>query len=211
VSYRTKVDHLNGALCFCGAELHDWRLNQRNQGHVRVSGNCDSTQQMWSQFSCQVNSGRAVSTTDDTDGSCFLNVEAEHHSASQSDEYADLSSCAQKNRLRVSDKRTKVRHGTYAHENQRRENFILNTKSNGHHNAHIGFKAGVREVSHNIAECDWQKQKRFIFFCDCQVQQDKSYQNHNHVFPGQSGKAGVCPYGNECSHKAIHICILLLI
>jgi len=166
---------------------------------------------MWSQFSCQVNSGRAVSTTDDTDGSCFLNIEAKSHSTSQCYEYADLSSCAQEHGLRVSDKRTKVCHCAYAHENQRRENFVLNTKANCHHNPHIGFETGIREVSHNIAECDWQKQKRFIFFCNCQVQQDKSYQNHNDVFDSQRGKARVCPYGNECSHKAIHVCILLII
>ncbi|CDD80636.1 unknown [Dialister sp. CAG:357] len=175
MGYRTKVDHADLTLFFGGAKFHDRWLNQRNQGHVRVSGNCDSTQEVWSQFSCQVNSGRAISAADDADGSCFLDIEAEEHSACKGYEYADLSCSAQKNHFRVSDKRTKVCHCAYAHENQRRENFILNTKSNGHHNAHIGFKAGVREVSHNIAECDWQKQKRFIFFCNCQVQQDKSY------------------------------------
>ena len=208
---RTKVGHLDLSLFLGGEELHDRRLNQGHQGHVGVSCYGYSTPKVRSQFRSQVNGGRAISATDDTDGSCFLHIEAQEHSAGQCYEYADLGSCTQKHGLRVSDEGTKVGHGTYAHENQRRENFVFNTKSNSHHNAHIGFKTGIREVSHNIAKSDRHQQKRFVFFCDCQIEQDKSYQNHNDVFDGEGGKAGVSPYGNESSHKAIHNCILLIL
>ena len=176
VGYRTEVGHPDLSLFFGGAEFHDRRLNQRNQGHVGVCCYCNGAQKMGSQFGSQINSGRAVSATDDAD-------------------------------LGVGNQRTKVGHCTYAHENQRRENFILNTKTNGHHYAHIGFETGIREVSHNIAEGDRHQQKRFVLFCNSQIEEDKSYQNHDHIFPGQSGKAGVCPYRNKSSHKAIHVCI----
>ena len=115
------------------------------------------------QFGCQINRGRAVSTADDADGCCFLHIEAEEHSACQCNEYADLGSCTEKHGLWVGNKGTKVGHRTYPHENKGRENFILDPESNGHHNTHLIFKSGIREVGHDAAERDWKQQQRFIF------------------------------------------------
>ena len=115
------------------------------------------------QLGCQVNRGRAVSTADDANGCRFLHIEAEHHSACQRNEYADLGSCAEKHGLRVGQQRTEVGHRAYPHENKGRENFILDPKSDGHHDAHFIFKPGIREVGHDAAERDWEQQQRFIF------------------------------------------------
>ena len=115
------------------------------------------------QFGCQINRGRTVSTADDADGCRFLHIETEHHSACQRNEYADLGSCAKKHGLWVCNKRCKIRHGAYPHENKGRENFILDPESDGHHDAHFIFKPGIREVGHDAAERDWEQQQRFIF------------------------------------------------
>ena len=73
---------------------------------------------MGSQLRGDENSGRAVSTADDTDGSSFLSGKAQGHSAKECGKYAQLGSCAQKHILGVGDQRTKVGHGANAHENQ---------------------------------------------------------------------------------------------
>ena len=102
VTYRTKVDHLDLSLFLGRAHFHDWRLDERNQGHVAVCRYGDSTQEIGSQLGCQVNGCRAVSTADDADSGSLLYIEAKHHSACQCDKYADLGGRAEKHGLRVS-------------------------------------------------------------------------------------------------------------
>jgi len=205
VGNRTKGGHSDLTLFFGGAEFHDRWLDQRYQGHVGVCCYCDSAQKFRSQFGGEVNSGRAVGTTDDTDSCCLRCSEAEDHSACEGYEYADLSCCAQEHGLRVRDERTEVGHSAYAHEDQRREDFVFDTEADGHHDAHFVFESGVREVCHDVAECDWQKKQWFILFCDGEVQKYETYADHNDVFDGEVGKAGIGPYGNESSHKAVHV------
>ena len=102
MAYRTKVNHLDLSLFLGGHQLHNRRLDERNQGHVAVCRYGDSTQEIGSQLGCQVNGCRAVSTADDADSGSLLYIEAKHHSACQRNEYADLGSRAEKHGLRVS-------------------------------------------------------------------------------------------------------------
>ena len=69
---------------------------------------------MRSQLDRQVNGRRAISTADDTDGSCFLDIKAKHHCTSQRNEYAELCSSAHEDRGRIRNQRTEVGHCAYA-------------------------------------------------------------------------------------------------
>ena len=62
-------------LFLCGERLHDRRLDQRDQGHIGVGGHCNGSHQLRSQVIGNVNSGRAVSAADDTDGGCLSGCE----------------------------------------------------------------------------------------------------------------------------------------
>ena len=100
----------------------------------------------------QVDSRRAISTTDDADSTSFLHREAQEHSTHEGHEHANLSSCAQEQGNRTGQERTKVCHSTDAQENQRRENFIGNTIMNGLHKSRFREKTRAREISQNTAE-----------------------------------------------------------
>ena len=58
--------------------FHDWRLNDRHQGHIRICCHSDGSHQCClSQFTCQEDRGRAVSSTDDGDCCCCFSIESQ--------------------------------------------------------------------------------------------------------------------------------------
>ena len=75
---------------------------------------------MRGQFGRQPDRRRAVSAADDADGASFLRGKSQQRSADKSEEDTHLSSTAEKQRLGIGKKRTKVGRSTNAHENQAR-------------------------------------------------------------------------------------------
>ena len=116
----TRLNHLDLAVFLAGQKLHNRRLNQRNQRHIGVGGDCDGAEQLGCELVGQEDCRRTVCAADDADGRSLRTGEAEADRAEEGDENAELGSSAQKQALRVSDQRTKVGHCTDAHENQRR-------------------------------------------------------------------------------------------
>ena len=104
---------------FRGQGLHDRRLDNRHQRHVAVCRNRDGTQQVRGQLGGNIDSGGAVSTTDDADSTGFLVGEAQDLSANEGEEDAQLSSSAQQQAGGTCDQRLEVGHGTDAQEDQR--------------------------------------------------------------------------------------------
>ncbi len=73
------------------------------------------------QLTGQIDSCRAVSTTDDTDGCSFLSVESQSDSCEKCEEDTELCSSTHDQGFRVCDQRSEVRHGTYSQEDQGRQ------------------------------------------------------------------------------------------
>ena len=71
------------------------------------------------QLGGNIDSGGAVSTTDDADSTGFLVGEAQDLSANEGEEDAQLSSSAQQQAGGTCDQRLEVGHGTDAQEDQR--------------------------------------------------------------------------------------------
>ena len=111
--------HHDLTLFFGGQNFHDGRLDNRHQRHVAVRGNRDGTQQVRGQAGGDEDSGRAIGTADDADGSGFLVGEAQDFGANEGEEDAQLCGSAQQQAGRTCDQRLKVGHGTDAKENQR--------------------------------------------------------------------------------------------
>ena len=160
---------------------------------------------MGSHLGSQVNGSRAVSTTDDPDGGSFLHIEAQEHGPQQSHKHTDLGSSTQQQGLGVGNQRTKVGHGPYAHENQRREDFVFDPAQDQLHNAGIGFEPGPGYVGQNAPEGDRAQQQGFKAFDDGQVQQDAPYQHHHGIAPGKSHKPTVLDDRGQGYHKSIHV------
>ena len=66
--------HDDLTLFFSGQDLHDGRLDNRHQRHVAVRGNRDGTQQVRGQAGGDEDSGRAIGTADDADGTEFIQM-----------------------------------------------------------------------------------------------------------------------------------------
>ena len=209
MSHWTKIHHADLSLFLRGEELHNRRLNQGYQGHVGIRCHGYGTQKVGRQLGRQINRSGAVSAADDSDGCRFLHIEAQNHGTCQGHENADLGSSAEKHGFRVGNEGRKVRHSSHTHENQWRENFILNTKSNSHHDAHFRFKTGVGEIGHNVAKSNGHEQQRLIFLGNGQVQEHQAHQNHNDIFNRKRSKSRICPHRSKGSHKTIHNVYLL--
>lgn len=93
-------------------------LNDRDEGHVGISGNGDRTEQLGSQTGGDEDRGRAVSAADDTDGGGLLVSEAHELGTDIGHEDTELSGSAEQQGLGVRDQGTEVGHRADAHEDQ---------------------------------------------------------------------------------------------
>ena len=197
--YGTQLSHTNLTLALSGQQSHNGRLDHGNQRHIRVCCNCDRTKQLGSQLRGQVDSGRAVSTTDNTDRSSLSLIEAQSRSTDESQEDTHLSSCTKQEALGVSDQRTEIGHSTYAEEDQAGIDTQLNTQievvqqtSVVHKDIPVNVAAceqlrvehiRTRKVGEQHTECDGKHQHRLILLHDCQIHQQERYGNHNIIAP----------------------------
>ena len=99
--------HHDLTLFFGGQNFHDGRLDNRHQRHVAVRGNRDGTQQVRGQAGGDEDSGRAIGTADDADGSGFLVGEAQDFGANEGEEDAQLCGSAQQQAGRTCNQRSK--------------------------------------------------------------------------------------------------------
>ena len=192
-NFTRSIFHMDLAI-FPGSQgLHDRRLNDRDQGHIGISGNRDRAEHMRSDLGCDINGCRAVNGTDGTDGSGFSKTPAQlreqfgqNTAQDQGTVNTKLSGSAEDNHLRHRQQRTEVDHRTYTDEDEEREKFSGNTGIiDDFHEADTGIHAQVRQ---NTAETDGQQQGRFIFLDDGQCDQHKTNHKHDTVLPAEMVK-----------------------
>ena len=97
----TQRAHHDLALFLSGQNLHDGGLDDRNERHVRVSGNGDGAEQLGSETGGDEDRGRAVSAADDTDGGGLLIGEAHELGADIGHEDTELGGSAEQDRKSV--------------------------------------------------------------------------------------------------------------
>ena len=128
LAHLTESLHANLAFLVVGHQAHDRRLDERHKGHVGVSSHGDGADEVLCKFVRSEDGGRTVGTTDDTDGGRFTESKAtESHGAEHGREHAELSAATEEERTRVGDKRSEVRHGAHAQEDDGREEFQVET------------------------------------------------------------------------------------
>ena len=160
---------------------------------------------MGSHLGSQVNGSRAVSTPDDPNGRSFFHIEAQEHGTQQCHEHTDLSGSAQQQGLGIGDQGTKVSHGTYAHENQRREDFVFDPAQDQLHDTRVRLETGTGHVGQNAPESDRAQQQGLKALHDGQVEQYTAYQHHDGIAPGKSHKTTVLDDRSQGYHKSIHV------
>src|SRR5690554_1195558 len=144
LAHRAQLAHLDLALLLGGQRLHDGRLDHWHQRHVGVGRYRNRTQKVWSQNTGFIDGRRAVSTTDDTDGSRFQNGEVQNAGPVQQGRTqnrtkdTELSRCTQQQGLGVGQQRAEVGHRAYTHEDQQRPNGAANNH-------------GVEVIQHTVA------------------------------------------------------------
>src|SRR5690554_3012914 len=144
LAHRAQLAHLDLALLLGGQRLHDGRLDHWHQRHVGVGRYRNRTQKVWSQNTGYIDGRRAVSTTDDTDGSRFQNGEVQNAGPVQQGRTqnrtkdTELSRCTQQQGLGVGQQRAEVGHRAYTHEDQQRPNGAANNH-------------GVEVIQHTVA------------------------------------------------------------
>ena len=138
--------------------LHDRRLYDWNECHIRVGRYGDRANQVVSQFGCKVNSCRTVCSTDDTDGTGFLCIESQSDSREEGKEDAQLCSRSHEQGLRVRDQRTKVGHGSNAQEYQRRQDWFQHIEYGEYTSIRKFIGIGDPLVNNVVQEnsCHWQ-------------------------------------------------------
>ena len=111
--------HFRLPFLFGGQQLHQRRLDQRDQRHIGIGGDGDGGQIVRRQLGGQPDGGGAVRPADDPDGGRHLRREAEHADGQQErGENAELGRSPQQQGFRVGQKGTEVRHGADAQKDQ---------------------------------------------------------------------------------------------
>ena len=127
---RNRAQGLHADLAFLvvGHQAHDRRLDERDKRHVGVGRHGDRSDEVLCEFVRSEDGGRTVGAADDTDGGRFTESKAtEGHGTEHGREHTELSAATEEERTRVGDKRSEVRHGTHAQEDDGREEFQVKT------------------------------------------------------------------------------------
>ena len=204
----------NDLTFFFGSQrLHDGRLNDRHQRHVAVRRHGNGAQQVRGQLGGNVDSGGAVGAADDTDGGSLAVGEAEDLSADKGEEDAQLCGSAQQQAGGAGDQRGEVGHGADAQEDQRGVNAQLDAQVDVVRHAAGGTQQGPvdvvglvdedvhvenavqRQVGHQHAKADGQKQQRLKLLGNGQVQQHAGHGDHDGILPAALDKEDLCPAG----------------
>ena len=205
LAHLTESLHADLAFLVVGHQAHDRRLDERHKGHVGVSSHGNGADEVLCKFVRSEDGGRTVGTTDDTDRGRFTESKTtESHGAEHRREHAELGAATEEERTRVGDKRSEVRHGTHAQEDNGREEFQVDTLADvvveaGSRREHA-FDApaaivepGTRDIHRQRAERNRQKQQRLVLFDNRQVHQDETHDPHDH-----HGSGDVCESGVAC-------------
>ena len=209
----TGLHHLHFTHLFCCTELHKRRLNQGDQSHVGVRGNCDWTEQFRCKLSGKVDSGRTVGTAYNTDRGGLRAGESEKDGTKEGYEYSELCSSTEKKALRVGKQRTKVSHRANTHKYKRGINAGLNTyiekvkKTAVLHYMAVAVVIGtacikklrpefrviksiasakgdeITQICEQAAESYAAKKQRLKFLYDSEVQKHKCDDDHDKILP----------------------------
>ncbi len=206
LGHGTGLHHLDLSLRGSGQQIHDGRLNQRDQCHVAVCRHGNGTQQMRRKARGQENGSGAVSAADDADGCSLGAGKAQCHSAHKGHKYAQLCSSAQQQALGIGKQRAKICHGANAHEDQAGINACLYTDIENidqtafTHNLaeavicgvvriHKGIpqflmvKACIRQIRQNTAKGNANQQQRLKLLDNGKVHQHAADYQHDKVLP----------------------------
>ena len=157
-------------------------MYHRNQRHVRIGCHRDSTYILRTQFICNRNGGRTVSSADNCDREEIPEIGEEHTCHAQSKENAKLRSCAKEHQLGVGQQRAKIDHGADTDEQQQGEQFVCNTCMVQLLNRAYQ-SVGERNVYKNGAKAHRQQQGRLHLLGNCQIHQQAADADHNQVIP----------------------------
>ena len=112
---------------------------------------------------------------------------------------AELCGCSQKQGLGVGNERAEVRHGSYAHEDQNREETALDTGieedlDESHGALCTCCKRGIasgdvgeRDVGKHAAHSDGDEQQGLESLLDGQIEEQESHEDHDEVAPAETG------------------------
>ena len=114
----TRRLHADKALLLCGKQTHQWRLDNRNKSHIRISTHCDSTHQVRTKLWWKEDSRRTVSSTNDSNTGSLIRLETERKGNHICSKDTELCGSTDKYKLRIADKRWEIRHRTDTEENQ---------------------------------------------------------------------------------------------
>ena len=189
----SQLSHLDFSLLFCREKLHDRRLDDRDERHIRICSDSDrSEQSCLSELGCKEDGSRAVSSADNGDGSCGLTVESEQNGHEIGHIDTELCCGAHKEGHRVRDQRTEVGHRADTHEDKGRKDgpliqLVEIIQKTAGAIRHIGrMRDNIRiDINKKHTERDRYEQKRLISFCDCQIQEEQSNQDHDVVSHSQ--------------------------
>ena len=178
---------MDTAFLLRGKEPDDGRLYDGNQGHVGVGRDDDGADIFGPEIICNENGGRSVRSTDDGDGGGILHLKSEKRSQAQCKEDTELGGCTEDHKLRVGKQRSEIDHRSDAYEEEEREEFICDPviEQDGDgafldctvHGLCDG--SGQGQVDQDRAETDRQKQRRFHFLLDGEIDQDPSDDPHD--------------------------------
>ena len=138
---RTELRHLDLAHLFGGEQLHNGGLDQRDQGHIRVSRDGNGREQVRCQFRGRQNSRGAVRAADDADGRRLAGLKAQSQSHQEGGEDAQLSGSAQQQGHGIGQQGAEVRHCADSHKDNRRVDGVLNALINHPHEANTARMA----------------------------------------------------------------------
>ena len=205
LAHLTESLHADLPFLVVGHEPHDRRLDERDKSHVGVGRHGNRSDEVLCKFVCSEDGSRTVGAADDTDGGRFTESKAtESHGTEHGREHAELGATAEKQRAGVGDKRSKVRHGAHAQEDNGREQFQMDTLADVVVEAGSGrehafdapaavVEPGTRDIHRQRAEGNRQEQQRLVLFDNRQVHQYETHDPHNH-----HGAGNVCESGVAC-------------
>ena len=175
------IGHADLSFCFCGHELDDRRLNNRNKRHIGIGSYHDRAEILRMECIGNEDGCRTVCSGDDADGGCILNGEAKENSDAEREIDTELCSTAEKEHFRVGKERTEVDHSADADEEDEREKLVGNA---GVIERYDRFDcAAVGQVDEDDTKAHGQEQRGLHLFFDGKIHEDSADEDHDGLLP----------------------------
>ena len=220
---RTELGHFDLAHLLGGEQLHNGRLDQGDQRHIRVCRDGDGRQQVHSQLGRGEDGGGAVRAADNADGGGLSRGEAQHQGQDKGGEDAQLSSSAQQQGHGVGQQGTEVGHGADAHKDNGRVDGVLDALIDDPHKPYASGmggrvhhrlckQTGEGQVGQQHTKRDGDQQQGLKALADAKIQQNTGDHDHHQLPPirWDRGETGASQDRTHYLGKKLHSILLFI-